>query len=154
MFQGGFNQSYDQYLILRGHDPSSSKLIILKRALINSWAETGFHQFWRVLNSGIGYLLFRLYLAWGGNRNRLIATMLVFAICGFLHNVFVMLISTRPFIAFTAALLFLEPDYAGSFSQISAASGFSCLGNSVIASYWQVARHTPHPERFPAANRW
>jgi hypothetical protein len=63
MFQGGFNQSYDQYLILRGYDPSSSKLIILKRALIDSWAEPGLHEFWRVWNSGIGYLLFRLYLA-------------------------------------------------------------------------------------------
>ena len=62
MFQGGFNQSYDQYLILRGYDPSSNKLIILKRALIDSLAEPGFHQFWGDQNPGIGYLLFRLYL--------------------------------------------------------------------------------------------
>jgi hypothetical protein len=106
VFQGGFNQSYDQYLILRGYDPSSGKLTILKRALIDSWGEPGFHQFWKVWNPGIGHLLYRLYLWLGGNRNRLIATMLVFTLCGFMHDVLVMLIFRRPFAAFTAAFTF------------------------------------------------
>lgn len=106
MFQGRFNESYDRYLILRGYDPSSSKLIILKRALVDSWGEPGFHRFWRVWNPGIGHLLYRLYLVLGGNRIRLVATMLVFALCGLVHDVLVMLMFRRPFAAFTAAFVF------------------------------------------------
>jgi hypothetical protein len=106
MSQGGFNESYDRYLVLRGYDPSSSKLVILKRALFDSWGEPGFHQFWRVWNPGVGHLLYRLYLLLGGNRARLIATLLVFILCGILHDVLVMLIFQRPFVAFTAAFLF------------------------------------------------
>ncbi len=106
MSQSGFNESYNQYLALRGYDPSASKLMILKRALIDSWGEPGFHQFWRVWNPGIGHLLYRLYLALGGKRKRLIATMLVFALCGFAHDGLVMLIFRRPFVAFTLAFVF------------------------------------------------
>lgn len=106
MFQGRFDESYNQYVILRGYDPSSSKLLILKRALVDSWGEPGFHRFWRVWNPGIGHLLYRLYLALGGNRIRLLATMLVFTLCGFMHDVLVMLIFRRPFVAFTAAFVF------------------------------------------------
>ena len=103
---GGFNESYNQYLILRGYDPSSSKLIILKRALIDSWGEPGFHQFWRVWNPGIGHLLYRLYLLLSGNRTRLIATMIVFTSCGFMYDVLVMSIFRRSFAAFTLAFVF------------------------------------------------
>lgn len=105
MRQGGFSQSYNQYLMLRGYDPSSSKFTILKRALIESWVEPGFHRFWRLWNPGMGHLLYRLYLVLGGNRTRLIATMLVFTSCGFMHDVLVMLIFRRPFAAFTAAFV-------------------------------------------------
>lgn len=106
MSQDGFNQSYDQYLILRGYDPTSSKFIILKRALIDSWGEPGFHEFWKVWNPGIGHLLYRLYRAFGGNRFQLIATMLVFTLCGFVHDVLVVLLFRHPFAAFTAAFIF------------------------------------------------
>ena len=99
----GFNESYEQYLVLRGYDPSANKLLILKRALIDSWAEPGFHRFWQVWNPGIGHLLFRLYLLLGGNRLQLIATMLVFALCGLMHDVLVMVMFRRPFVAFTVA---------------------------------------------------
>lgn len=105
MFQDRFNESYDQYLILRGYDPSSSKLVVLKRALVDSWGEPGFHRFWRVWNPGIGHLLYRLYLSLGGNRIRLAATMLVFGLCGVMHDALVMLIFRRPFAAFTAAFV-------------------------------------------------
>ena len=105
MFQGGFSESYSQYLILRGYDPSSSKLIILRRALVDSWGEPGFHQFWRVWNPGVGHLLYRLYLVLGGNRIRSLSTMLVFTLCGFIYDVLVMLMFRRPFAAFTAAFL-------------------------------------------------
>ena len=101
-----FNQGYDQYLILRGYDPKASKFSILKRALIESWGEPGFHQFWRVWNPGIGHLLYRLYVILGGKRIRLVATMAVFVICGFAHDAVVMLIFRRPFIAFTLAFGF------------------------------------------------
>jgi len=107
MNQGGFNESYNQYLILRGYDPTLSKLTILKRALVDSWGEPGFHKFWRVWNPGIGHLLYRLYLVFGGNRYRLVATMLVFVLCGFMHDVVVMLIFRRPFAAFTSAFFIL-----------------------------------------------
>jgi hypothetical protein len=103
LLDGGFNESYDRYLILRGYDASSTKLAILKRALVDSWIEPGFHKFWRVWNPGIGHLLFRLYLLLGGNRLRLVATMVVFAICGIAHDLTVMLIFRRPFVAFTMA---------------------------------------------------
>jgi hypothetical protein len=104
--QGKFSQSYERYLILRGYDPLSGKLVILKRALVDSWTEPGFHRFWRVWNPGIGHLLYRLYILLGGKRIRLIATMLVFALCGFVHDVLVMLIFRRPYAAFTAAFAF------------------------------------------------
>jgi len=103
MFQEGFNQSYKNYLVLRGFDPSANPLIILKRAIIDSWLEPGFHNFWRVWNPGIGHLLYRLYLLMGGNHIRLIAALLVFMFCGLIHDEIVMLIFRRPFCAFTVA---------------------------------------------------
>lgn len=106
MFHGRFEESYDRYLILRGYDPSWSKLTILKRALVDSWGEPGFHRFWRVWNPGIGHLLYRLYLVLGGNRIGLVATMLVFTLCGLMHDVLVMLMFRRPFVAFTTAFVF------------------------------------------------
>jgi hypothetical protein len=105
MSQKRFDRSYNRYLLLRGYDPSSSKLLILKRALVDSWAEPGFHKFWRVWNPGIGHLLYSLYRFLGGNRNRVLATMLVFATCGLFHDVLVMLIFRRPFFAFSMAFI-------------------------------------------------
>lgn len=102
MFPGGFNESYNRYLTLRGYNPSSNKLAILKRALVDSWGEPGFHRFWRVWNPGVGHLLFRLYCILGGKRKRSIVTLLVFVLCGVMHDVLVMVIFRRPFCAFTA----------------------------------------------------
>jgi hypothetical protein len=102
---GRFNQSYDQYLVFRNYDPSAGKLLILKRALVDSWAESGFHRFWQVWNPGIGHLLYRFYRLLGGSRRRLVATMAVFLLCGFLHDLAVMLIFRRPFMAFSAAFI-------------------------------------------------
>jgi hypothetical protein len=101
--EGGFRHSYERYLVLRGYDPASGTLVTLKRALVDSWGEPGFHRFWRVWNPGVGHLLYRLYLLLGGSRIRLTATMLVFALCGLVHDVLVMLIFRRPFAAFTTA---------------------------------------------------
>jgi hypothetical protein len=96
---------YREYLLLRGYDPRSSKWSTLKRALIESWAEPGFHKFWKVWNPGIGYLLFRLYLFLGGKQKRTSSTLLVFLVCGFLHDVVVMVIFRHPFLAFSGAFL-------------------------------------------------
>jgi hypothetical protein len=101
----GFEASYTRYLILRGYDPASGKLAILKRALIESWAEPGFHRFWRVWNPGIGHLLYHLYIWIGGNRTRILSTMLVFAVCGMIHDGAVMLIFRRPFLAFSTSFI-------------------------------------------------
>jgi hypothetical protein len=125
VFHGGFNDSYNRYLVLRGYDPSSNKLKILKRALVDCWGEPGFHAFWRVWNPGVGHLLFRLYLSLGGNRARLTATLLVYILCGMLHDVLVLLIFRRPFVAFTAAFLF---------------SGVLAIGNRALERFLQQDR--------------
>lgn len=146
MSQEGFNTSYNQYLLLRGYDPSSSKLLILKRALIDSWGEPGFHQFWRVWNPGIGLLLFRLYLFLGGNRRRIITTVIVFGICGFMHDLIVMAIFHHPFLAFSTAFIsfgilalinrLLEPDLNQEKwpKLLNAFCNATCLGASIFAA--------------------
>jgi hypothetical protein len=53
----------------------------------------------------MGHLLYRLYLALGGNRNAFVATMFVFGLCGFAHDVLVMAIFRRPFVAFSTAFV-------------------------------------------------
>ena len=78
---------------------------LLRRALIDCWAEPGFHRFWQVWNPGIGHLLFRLYLRLGGNRIWPLAMPAVFVVCGVGHDLAVMAIFRRPFLAFTAAFL-------------------------------------------------
>ncbi|MCP4200688.1 MAG: hypothetical protein GY769_01985 [bacterium] len=61
---------------------------------MGSWVQPGFHRFWRVWNPLYGYFLYRLYLVLGGNRHRLVATLTVFASCGFvLHDLLVFLFS-------------------------------------------------------------
>ena len=61
MSPGQLIQRYDQYLVFRNYDPAAGKLAVLKRALITSWGEAGFHRFWQVWNPGVGYYLYRLY---------------------------------------------------------------------------------------------
>jgi hypothetical protein len=146
MFEGGFNKSYDHYLTLRGYDPSSPKPAILKRSLVDSWSEPGFHQFWRVWNPGIGHLLFRFYLLLGGNRFRLVATMLVFTLCGIAHDFAVVLIFRRPFAAFTIAfflsgiLAVVSRSLESVLHQerwpklINALLNISCLASSIVAA--------------------
>lgn len=98
-------ENYREYLLLRGYDPDSSKWSVLKRALIGSWAEPGFHRFWKVWNPGIGYLLFRLYIRIGGKQRRTLTTLAVFLVCGLLHDVVVMAMFRHPFLAFSCAFL-------------------------------------------------
>ena len=105
MVTSKYQQRYREYLSLRGYNPDDSKWSVLKRALFESWAEPGFHRFWQVWNPGIGYLLFRLYLLLGGRQRRTLTTVVVFLVCGFLHDVAVMIMFRQPFLAFSCAFL-------------------------------------------------
>lgn len=70
----------------RGYDTKSA-VAILRRLFVESWAEPGFHNFWRVWNPVYGNGLFKLYRAIGGNESPVVATFAVFAFCGFvLHD--------------------------------------------------------------------
>jgi Zn-dependent protease len=54
---------------------------------VTPFGEPGFHRFWRLWNPLFGYALFRLYLAMGGRRRPLVASLVVFTACGlFLHD--------------------------------------------------------------------
>jgi uncharacterized membrane protein len=114
--------------------------------LIDSWGEPGFHRFWRVWNPGIGHLLYRLYVFLGGNRTRLVASLGVFAFCGWVHDALVMLIFRRPFIAFTLAfsmfgiIALLNRSLTPRLRQerwprfLNACSNLACLGISIYAA--------------------
>jgi hypothetical protein len=81
--------SYAQYCLRRGYQPPFKGWPVIRRSLFESWAQPGFHRFWRVWNPPVGYLLFRFYILLGGNRNRFISTSIVFAVSGALHDVVV-----------------------------------------------------------------
>ena len=105
MVTSKYQQRYREYLSLRGYNPDDSKWSVLRRPLFESWAEPGFHRFWQVWNPGIGYLLFCLYLLLGGRQRRTLTTVVVFLVCGFLHDVAVMIMFRQPFLAFSCAFL-------------------------------------------------
>ena len=81
--------TYEQYCLRRGYSPPFRGWPIIKRSLFESWVQPGFHRFWRVWNPPVGYLLYRIYIALGGNRNRFISTSVVFTISGALHDLVV-----------------------------------------------------------------
>ena len=60
---------------------------VLLRWWFISFAQPGFHRFWRVWNPLLGYLLFLFYVALGGNKRPFVASFVVFTSCGFvLHD--------------------------------------------------------------------
>lgn len=80
--------SFTEFLSRRGYDLRRGSGQFLKRMFLESWIQPGFHRFWRVWNPLYGYFLYLLYLLLRGNRNRILATLFVFASCGFLlHDV-------------------------------------------------------------------
>lgn len=81
--------TYAQYCLRRGYRPPFKGWPVIKRSLFESWTQPGFYLFWRVWNPPVGYILFRLYLSLGGNKNRFISTSIVFAISGALHDLVV-----------------------------------------------------------------
>jgi len=73
---------------------------------LDSWAEPGFHRFWRVWNPAYGYLLFRLYRRMGGSRRGPLPALVVFSACGFVaHDLPVGILFGRPIIVCTIAFL-------------------------------------------------
>lgn len=87
--------TYAQYCARRGYKPPFKGWPVVKRSLFESWAQPGFHRFWRVWNPPVGYPLFRLYRLLGGNRNRVIATLAVFTVTGALHDLAVFALRQR-----------------------------------------------------------
>jgi len=61
-----------------------------RRAFLECWAEPGFHRFWRVWNPGLGFLVFRLYRALGGNRGGPLIKVVAFLASGVAHNLLVL----------------------------------------------------------------
>lgn len=98
-------KSYKEYARMRGYGSHLNDWPFFKRAFLTCWAEPGFHRFWRVWNPGISYFVFRLYLQLGGNRNRTVATIVAFELCGILH-----VLVAHPFLrrwSFTLPITFL-----------------------------------------------
>ncbi len=59
---------------------------VLLRWWFLSFAQPGFHRFWRVWNPLLGYLLFLFYVALGGNKRPFLASLVVFTCCGFVFH--------------------------------------------------------------------
>ena len=78
---------YKAYVSMRGYGDHLNDGPFLVRSFLTCWAEPGFHRFWQVWNPGIGYSVFRIYLAFGGKRNRVVATLAAFELCGIAHVV-------------------------------------------------------------------
>lgn len=76
-----------QYLRRRGFEPPWYSLVSLKRWWIDSFAQPGFAQFWRLWNPPMGFLLHQLYRGLGGDQNRVLACLGTFAAAGFFHDV-------------------------------------------------------------------
>jgi hypothetical protein len=49
--------------------------------------QPGFHRFWQVWNPGISYFFYKAYIHLGGNTHRIILTIVVFSLDGWIHNI-------------------------------------------------------------------
>jgi hypothetical protein len=95
--------TYAQYCARRGYVPPFRGWSVVKRSLLDSWAQPGFHRFWRIWNPPIGYPLFRFYRVLGGNRNRAFATFTVFTVTGVLHDLAAFVLTRQWALALTLA---------------------------------------------------
>lgn len=57
----------------------------IKKAFLDCWTQPGFHNFWRYWNPGIGFLMLKTYLAFGGKKKKIFATYMTFIICALAH---------------------------------------------------------------------
>lgn len=79
-------RSYHEFLRYRGINNPQNPIEYFRVGIIDCWAEPGFHKFWRKWNPGVGYLAHRLYIRLGGSNNLIFATMIVFIVIGFVHD--------------------------------------------------------------------
>ncbi|MBS2015291.1 MAG: hypothetical protein JST00_20560 [Deltaproteobacteria bacterium] len=86
--------TFDAYLQARGFD-QDDRSAFFRRMFVTPFAQPGFHLFWRLWNPFFGYGLFAVYVALGGKRRPLLASLLVFAACGFLLHDLLVLVTTR-----------------------------------------------------------
>lgn len=97
--------TFDEYLRARGYDPKA-RALVLRRMFVDVWAEPSFRDFWRVWNPAYGYVLHRLYVVLGGKRRPALASLTVFAACGFLlHDLPVWTVTGRAGVATTSAFV-------------------------------------------------
>lgn len=82
-------KDFARYLHRRGYR-SSTGWPFARRAFLECWAQPGFHRFWRVWNPGLGFLVFRLYRAVGGNRGGPSTKVVAFLASGIAHNLLVL----------------------------------------------------------------
>ena len=74
------------FYIKRGYKFPLESTDVLLRWWFLSFAQPGFHRFWRVWNPLLGYLLFLFYIILGGNKRPFLATFVVFTSCGFVFH--------------------------------------------------------------------
>jgi len=82
-------REFARYLHRRGYR-SSTGWPFFRRAFLECWSQPGFHRFWRVWNPGLGFLVFRLYRAMGGERGDPHTKVLAFLASGIAHNLLVL----------------------------------------------------------------
>lgn len=58
----------------------------IRQAFLLCWTQPGFHLFWRQWNPGIAYFTYQFYRFFGGDRNRTVATIAAFGLCGICHS--------------------------------------------------------------------
>lgn len=121
-------RSYRAYVWLCGYGDHLNDWPFFRRSFLTCWAEPGFHRFWQVWNPGISYFVSRVYLLLGGRRNRIIATLGAFELCGIAHVLVV-----YPFLRRWSLVLPVT---------------FLCFG--VFALLSRRFRHVLHQDRWPA----
>jgi len=80
---------------LRGYDDHINDWSFIKRGFLECWLQPGFHRFWQVWNPGIGYFAYQLYIFFGGNQRRNLATLAAFVLNGLFHNLVLSLLLWR-----------------------------------------------------------
>ncbi len=85
-FEESFKKSFQGYFARRGYKTPISIPNLIWRWFFVSLTQRPFGGFWRVWNPFLGFFLLKLYRKLGGDKNRFVACLLTFAICGFGHD--------------------------------------------------------------------
>jgi hypothetical protein len=98
--------SFQQYLARRGFDKYSTTNLLLQM-FPSSLIQPGFLKFWRRWNPFCGYILFLLYVHFGGNKKRNIAVSTVFLLSGFIiHDMLIFIVTGIFSFVFSISFLF------------------------------------------------